>query len=315
MNSIFSRMGAVYRVLRKTFGVKVIPLFVVVLFSVLRTVVGIGMALDNVFFSRLAKARANRPIVLVGNPRTGTTFLQRFMADEGFGSGMELFLMLYPSLILQRCSGRCMPLLEKVSPAKYHSTAAHAHQPLARSKPTTWACSSATSTASSSTASSCRGTTRTCCRSVRPARARHVRARLRLARKALAAEPRASRRRTQRRQALLRGAASAALPRALSRGADPLHGARSARRDPELDEPRHRRARSRVRLLVETRRRAKALARTHVPRVDHAVSQVPRGLDERRDRQEPRLRRALRPHDAGLRRHDGRDVHASSATR
>ena len=61
----------------------------------------------------------------MGNPRTGTTFLQRFMAAEGFGSGMELFLMLYPSLILQRLLKPLMPLLEKVSPAKYHSTAAH----------------------------------------------------------------------------------------------------------------------------------------------------------------------------------------------
>ena len=83
------------------------------------------MALDNVFFPRLRKTRANRPIVLVGNPRTGTTFLQRFLADEGFGSGMELFLMLYPSLTLQKLLRPVLPLLEKISPAKYHSTDAH----------------------------------------------------------------------------------------------------------------------------------------------------------------------------------------------
>ena len=63
--------------------------------------------------------------MLVGNPRTGTTFLQRFLADEGFGSGMELFLMLYPSLTLQKLLRPILPLLEKVSPAKYHSTDAH----------------------------------------------------------------------------------------------------------------------------------------------------------------------------------------------
>jgi hypothetical protein len=125
MNSIFSRMGAVYRVLRKTFGVRVIPLFLAVLFGVVRTVVAIFMALDHVFFPRLAKTRANRPIVLVGNPRTGTTFLQRFLSDEGFGSGMELFLMLYPSLILQKLLRPILPLLEKISPAKFHQTEAH----------------------------------------------------------------------------------------------------------------------------------------------------------------------------------------------
>ncbi len=63
--------------------------------------------------------------MLVGNPRTGTTFLQRFLSDEGFGAGMELFLMLYPSLTLQKLLRPLLPLLEKVSPAKFHSTDAH----------------------------------------------------------------------------------------------------------------------------------------------------------------------------------------------
>lgn len=125
MNSIFSRMGHVYRVLRRTFGVRVAPLFVAIVFGFLRTLVAIGMALDHLFFPRLRRARANRPIVIVGNPRTGTTFLQRFLADEGFGSGMELFLMLYPSLLFQRILKPVLPLLEKISPAKFHSTEAH----------------------------------------------------------------------------------------------------------------------------------------------------------------------------------------------
>jgi omega-hydroxy-beta-dihydromenaquinone-9 sulfotransferase len=125
MNTIFSRMGALYRILSGTFHVKVIPLFIAVFFGFVRTVVAIAMALDHVFFPRLAKTRASRPIVLVGNPRTGTTFLQRFLSDEGFGAGMELFLMLYPSLTLQKLLRPLLPLLEKVSPAKFHSTDAH----------------------------------------------------------------------------------------------------------------------------------------------------------------------------------------------
>jgi len=125
MNTIFSRMGALYRILSGTFHVKVITLFVAVFFGFVRTVVAIFMALDHVFFPKLAKTRANRPIVLVGNPRTGTTFLQRFLSDEGFGAGMELFLMLYPSLTLQKLLRPLLPLLEKVSPAKFHSTDAH----------------------------------------------------------------------------------------------------------------------------------------------------------------------------------------------
>ena len=125
MNSIFSRMGALYRILRRTFGVRVVPLFLALVFGAVRTFVAIAMALDNVFVPKLARTRAHRPIVLVGNPRTGTTFLQRFLSDEGFGAGMELFLMLYPSLLLQKLLKPVLPLLERLSPAKYHSTEAH----------------------------------------------------------------------------------------------------------------------------------------------------------------------------------------------
>ena len=125
MNTMLGRMARMYQIMRRVHGVRVVPLLLAPLFGVLRTLVFCAMALDHVFFPQLGKARVRRPIVLVGNPRTGTTFLQRFLAAEGFGAGMELFLMLYPSLALQRTLKPIMPLLEKLSPAKFHSTAAH----------------------------------------------------------------------------------------------------------------------------------------------------------------------------------------------
>jgi hypothetical protein len=119
-------MGRVYRVLRRTHGVVVAPIFIAIVFGFLRLLVWFGMALDHLFVPGLRRTKVKRPIVLVGNPRTGTTFLQRFLSDEGFGSGMELFLMLYPSLVLQRILRPVLPLLEKISPAKFHATEAHA---------------------------------------------------------------------------------------------------------------------------------------------------------------------------------------------
>lgn len=118
-------MGRVYGVLRKIHHVRVIPLFIALFFGLLRLGVWIAMGLDHLFFSKLRSTRPERPIVIVGNPRTGTTFLQRFLADNGFGAGMELFLMLYPSLLLQAILKPVLPLLEKLSPAKFHSTEAH----------------------------------------------------------------------------------------------------------------------------------------------------------------------------------------------
>ncbi len=126
MNTLFSRMLRVYRTVRQAHGLTVKPIFIGVAFLGLRLMVALCMLLDYLFFPRLWSTKATRPIVLVGNPRTGTTFLQRFLSDEGFGSGMELFLMLYPSLVLQTLLRPFMPLLEKLSPAKHHSTEAHA---------------------------------------------------------------------------------------------------------------------------------------------------------------------------------------------
>ena len=125
MNNLFSRMLTVYRVVRQAHGVYVKPIFVGFFFLGLRSFVAVCMLLDHLFFPKLRTTKVKRPIVLVGNPRTGTTFLQRFLSDEGFGSGMELFLMLYPSLVLQTLLRPFLPILEKLSPAKHHASEAH----------------------------------------------------------------------------------------------------------------------------------------------------------------------------------------------
>lgn len=125
MKTTLQRMLRVIRVLRKAHGLGIAPFFLVLFFGFLRTLVAIAMALDHVFFPSLNKTKATRPIVIVGNPRTGTTFLQRFLSDQGFGAGMELFLMLYPSLLLQAILKPILPILEKLNPAQFHSSAVH----------------------------------------------------------------------------------------------------------------------------------------------------------------------------------------------
>ena len=125
MDSLLGRMLAAYGVARRTFGSYLLPPFAAWVFANIRIGVAMGMALDNVLFPSLRKTQVTRPIVLVGNPRTGTTFLQRYLADNGYGAGMQIWRMLYPSLTLQLFIKPILPLLEIVSPAKYHSTPAH----------------------------------------------------------------------------------------------------------------------------------------------------------------------------------------------
>ncbi|MEO0604472.1 MAG: hypothetical protein AAF211_23765, partial [Myxococcota bacterium] len=101
MDTILGRMSLAYGIARRIFGAYLVPLFAGLMWATIRVLVTIGQALDTVFFPRLAKTRVQRPIVLVGNPRTGTTFLQRFMSDQGYGAGNEIYRMLYASLTLQ----------------------------------------------------------------------------------------------------------------------------------------------------------------------------------------------------------------------
>ncbi len=64
--------------------------------------------------------------MIVGNPRSGTTFLHRYLVKSGVGIGSQLWQMMYPSIILQKMIKPFLPFLEKISPTRYHSTIAHA---------------------------------------------------------------------------------------------------------------------------------------------------------------------------------------------
>jgi omega-hydroxy-beta-dihydromenaquinone-9 sulfotransferase len=122
---MFHRMFLVYKALAGGLHAYVMPLFMFTAILLLHVVTTIGMLLDHIFFPALAKTKIVRPIIVVGNPRSGTTVLQRFLVDNGFGTGSRLWKMLYPSLTIQFLLKPFLPLLEKVSPAKHHAHAAH----------------------------------------------------------------------------------------------------------------------------------------------------------------------------------------------
>lgn len=108
-----------------SFNKKISPVFTVIGFYLLHITVSIGLFFDKLFFPSLKNKKIEKPIVIVGNPRSGTTFLQRFLVDNGFGTGMRIWKMLYPSLTLQTLIKPFLPILEKFSPARFHASAAH----------------------------------------------------------------------------------------------------------------------------------------------------------------------------------------------
>ncbi|MEQ1572078.1 MAG: sulfotransferase [Myxococcota bacterium] len=125
METVWSRMMAARRVMASTFGVKVIPWFAGLGWFNLRIAVSIGMALDPLFFPRLRRTTVKAPIVMVGQPRSGTTFLQRFLCDQKYGAGLEVWRMLYASLLMQWFLKPFLPILEAVAPTRFHKTKAH----------------------------------------------------------------------------------------------------------------------------------------------------------------------------------------------
>ncbi len=126
MDTITSRMNRVRKIVGKTFGDHVRPWIVGFVFLNMRLTINFFRFLDGIFFPGIKKVEVKSPIVLIGNPRTGTTFMQRFLTDNGIGAGMELYRMVYPSLLLQKIITPVLPLLEAVSPAKFHKPEVHA---------------------------------------------------------------------------------------------------------------------------------------------------------------------------------------------
>ena len=123
--SLLKRVLTIYKIIGTTFGKWISPIFTAILLLFLRLVVFIGSIFDYLLFKKLRKGKINNPILIVGNPRSGTTFLHHFLTSNYLGSGSQLWQMLYPSVVLQKLIRPFLPMLEKISPTRHHSTAAH----------------------------------------------------------------------------------------------------------------------------------------------------------------------------------------------
>jgi len=122
--STAKRLRTTYITIGKTFGQWFSPILTGLLLSSLKLKIMLYNFLDKRFYPKSATTNLKTPILIVGNPRSGTTFLQRFLA-KNFGTGSELWEMMFPSILLQKFVRPILPILEKFSPTKHHSTDAH----------------------------------------------------------------------------------------------------------------------------------------------------------------------------------------------
>ena len=72
-------------------------------FPLLEFTVWVGFLLDDIFFRGYRRAQVGSPVFIVGNPRSGTTFLHRLMAkDADRFSTMKMWEILFAPSITQR---------------------------------------------------------------------------------------------------------------------------------------------------------------------------------------------------------------------
>lgn len=119
------RLARAWAVLGRTFGAWLVPALALVWLGFVRLISSVGMPLDLLFWPELRRRRAHDPVVIVGNPRSGTTFLHRFLGAHGVGATTPLIRLIFPSLTVHRLLRPLLPALEAVSPARYHASAAH----------------------------------------------------------------------------------------------------------------------------------------------------------------------------------------------
>ena len=123
--SFIKRISKTYKSLRFAFGAYFTPIITGLLLLSLRLIVQIGMFVDYIFYPIKIKNKIVSPIIIVGNPRSGTTFLHRYLVNNKVGSGSQLWQLIYTSVTLQKIIRPVLPLLEYFSPTKHHSTEAH----------------------------------------------------------------------------------------------------------------------------------------------------------------------------------------------
>lgn len=104
-----------HRVLRRHFGWSLATLRTLGLYSLRTAANAATCALDRLLYPGFARAPLDRPVFILGNPRSGTTLLHRFLAQQEPLCASVLWEMLLPAICARRLLA---PLMERVA-ARY----------------------------------------------------------------------------------------------------------------------------------------------------------------------------------------------------
>lgn len=120
-----NRHLSIYRTIYRNVGLQLRPLVTFGLLQVRHLINGASRAADHLLYPGFRKQTIDRPIFILGNPRSGTTFLHRFLLESQQLCAFELWEMLMPAISFRRSFDGLIDKLASLSPAKYHNSAAH----------------------------------------------------------------------------------------------------------------------------------------------------------------------------------------------
>jgi hypothetical protein len=115
----------IYRTIWRTFGLRLRPIGTFGLIQ-LRHLLDLGTrGLDHLIFPGFRRVPIDRPVFILGNPRSGTTFLHRFLLETEAFAAFALWELLFPAVSANKLLRGTIHRLASFSPARYHSAAAH----------------------------------------------------------------------------------------------------------------------------------------------------------------------------------------------
>lgn len=115
-------------ILIKTFGFKLKYLFLILVRFFIEMLINISLIADDIIFPKYKKVKLEKPVFLIGHPRSGTTFLHRFF-EKNCSQIRTVYLweMIFPSLLLRKIAGLFKKQLgaislDKIWDPKIHKT-------------------------------------------------------------------------------------------------------------------------------------------------------------------------------------------------
>lgn len=114
-----------YRIILKTYGFKIRPLGTFGIIQLLHATGLLTRGLDHICYPGYSMLPIEKPVFILGNPRSGTTFLHRFLLNTDRLCAYRLWEMLFPAITSRKLAGILVDRLVSVSPVRYHSSEVH----------------------------------------------------------------------------------------------------------------------------------------------------------------------------------------------